>query len=466
MRAPSRSRAVVRRAALAFVLAAAVVLPAAAPALGRARFDVQVLAHVPPPGQPGLSLIAPDRFIYVGTFTNSSGNANGPSKVFAYSPDGRLLRTYTIQGQDPGADNGVQVAAIDASGLLYLLDQHPPRVITLDPRTGAQSTYATFKDVPPCPPPGIGNECSATVMDNPAEPDYAAWGPTGELYVTDYQQGLIWRVPPGGGVAHVWYTDPRLDGSLFGPAQIVLLPDHRTLMLDTSAGGFTEPDNTSGKLYTLSINPDDTPGTLTKLWTSGPTEGPDGFALAQSGNVYMALVGPNANQLVEISPSGKELARVTHDGSGGSGDVPFDEPSSVQFDGERMIVTNDAYFSGDPSHFVLFDVFAGEPGAPIFVPHGAGTPATRTTYGVSVRPRSVRAGRRVRLRVHATVRGASGSRALARARVRVARATARTGRRGNAVLSVRFPRPGRYAVRLLLGRHRRTLAKAFVRVRR
>src|SRR5207237_35581 len=205
---------------------------------------------------------------------------NGPSKVFAYSPDGRLLRTYVIKGQNPNGNNGVQVAAMDARGLLYLLDQSPPRVLTLDPRTGAQSTYATFKDVPPCPPPGIGNECSATVMDNPPEPDYAAWGPTGELYVTDYQQGLVWRVPPAGGLAR----DP-------------------------------------------------------------------------AGNAYRARGGPQSNQLVEISPTGQEIARVTHDGSGGPNDVPFDEPSSVQFDGERMIVTNDAYFSGDASHFVLFDVF-------------------------------------------------------------------------------------------------------------
>ena len=45
-------------------LAAAAALLVCPAALARARFDVQVLAHVPPPGQPGLSLIGPDRFIY------------------------------------------------------------------------------------------------------------------------------------------------------------------------------------------------------------------------------------------------------------------------------------------------------------------------------------------------------------------------------------------------------------------
>jgi hypothetical protein len=185
-----------RRALLA---AAAILIVAAPGASARDKYDVKLLAKVPPPGQPALALVAPDRTIYVGTFTNSSGNANGASKVFAYSPDGQLQRTFTIEGQDEGANNGVQVAAIDASGVLYLLDQHPARVVTLDPRTGAQSTYATFEDVPACPPPGVGNECSATLLDNPPEPDYAAWGTDRSLYVTDYTQGLLWRVPPGGG---------------------------------------------------------------------------------------------------------------------------------------------------------------------------------------------------------------------------------------------------------------------------
>jgi hypothetical protein len=345
------------------------VAPAAATA--RTKWDISVLAHVPPPGYPALSLIAPDRTIYVGTFTGASGEASGPAHLYAYSPEGLMLRDWTIQGENPDGDNGIQVAAQDASGRLYLLDQQPPRVLTFDPHTGTQSTYATFSDVPSCPPAGgTAANCSDTVMDNPPEPDYAAWGTDGSLYVTDYQQGLIWRVPPGGGKATVWFTDPQLDGTLFGPAGIVMMPDHHTLMLDTSAGGATSVgDPTTGKLYTLPINTNGSPGKLKKIWESGTAQGPDGFALAQSGDVYMALVGPETNQLVEISPDGKELGRAPATPLDNEMmAVPFDEPSSVQFDGDRMIVTNDAYFSGDETHWVIYDVYAGEPGAPVYVP--------------------------------------------------------------------------------------------------
>ena len=122
--------------------------------MARERFDTKVLARVPSPGYPALSLVDPaTRTIYVGTFTNAQGEDSGPSKVFAFAPDGQLDREFTIEGQTPGEAHGVQVAQIDDQNRLYLLDQHPARVVLLDPATGKQSTYGTFKDVPPCPRP-------------------------------------------------------------------------------------------------------------------------------------------------------------------------------------------------------------------------------------------------------------------------------------------------------------------------
>ena len=454
-----------RRAAAVVALAAAAFLALGSPAAARNKFDTQLLAHVGSPGYPGLSLVGPDRTIYVGTFTNAMGSDTGPSKVFAYSPTGQLLRTYTIMGQTPGAAHGVQVAARDAHGLLYLLDQNPPRVLTLDPRTGAQATYGTFRDVMPCVPATPPADCSDTVMDNPPEPDYAAWGPDGTLYVTDYQQAVIWRVPPGGGAAHVWFTDPQIDGSMFGPAGIVLMPDHRTLMFDTSGGGVTTPGNPlTGQLYTLGIQANGRPGTLHQIWESGPKEAPDGFALAQSGNVYMALVGPATNQLVELSPAGTELGRFPSDTSGNNGtSVPFDEPSSVQFDGQRMIVTNDAFFSGDPSHFALFDVWAGEPGAPLFVPGlpsgGGGGGAGAGAYRLTVKPRVADLGDEYDFRFHATLSG----RSLRGALVRFVGETVRTNGQGNATIDATLRRAKRYTARLTRGSSSKTLARAIVR---
>jgi hypothetical protein len=274
--------------------------------------------------------------------------------------------------------------------------------------------------------------------------------------VTDYTQGLIWRVPGGGGTAHVWFTDPRLDGSLFGPAGIVLMPDHRTLLLDTSAGGATSPNATTGELYKLNIGANGRPRNLRKVWESGPKEAPDGFALAKSGNVYMALVGPDVNQLVVISPRGTELARFPHDSSGDNGSkVPFDEPSSVQFLGRRMIVTNDAYISGDTSHHVIFDVWAGEPGAPVYVPG-----LKRPRYRLRVRPPVGFVDERETFRFHAT----RGGKPVRDALVRFAGHHARTGRHGKAKVTLRFKHTGDRKARLFVAHHKHSVAHFTVSV--
>ena len=282
-----RSRAPRRRQAAAVAIAAIAAITIAAPASAdqRAQFDTRVLAQIPPPGFGALSLVAPDGTIYVGSFENPAGDSV-PSRVFRFAPDGALERSYTIVGQDLAAAHGVQVAAIDAAGILYLMDQNPSRVLTLDPRTGHQQVYATFRDVPNCSTAPAGAECSQTLVDNPPEPDYAAWGPDGSLYVTDYQQALIWRVPPGGGAAQVWFTDPRFDGVQFDAAGIVLEPDHHTLLVDTAASApTTGADFADGKLYELPIGADGKPGQLRQLWESGLAQAPDGFAVAQSGNI-------------------------------------------------------------------------------------------------------------------------------------------------------------------------------------
>jgi hypothetical protein len=144
--------------------------------------------------------------------------------------------------------------------------------------------------------------------------------------------------------------------------------------------------------------------------------------------------------------------------SGGNGSpVPFDEPSSVQFDGRRMIVTNDAFFSGNASHFVIFDVYAGEPGAPVFVP---GRKATKPSYALSVSPRRATVGAERTFRFHAT----RSRKALAGGLVSFAGRHVRTDSAGNARIVVSFARAGSRLATLSPPGSGRTVAKASVKV--
>ena len=115
---------------------------------------------------------------------------------------------------------------------------------------------------------------------------------------------------------------------------------------------------------------------MRQLWESRPFDGPDGFAIARSGNIYVALLP--VNQLAVIAPDGTERERFpAAPGPGDNGSpVPFDSPSSARFLGTRLEVANQSYFNGDRTHQAVLDVETGEPGLPEYIPPAPQT-ATR-----------------------------------------------------------------------------------------
>jgi sugar lactone lactonase YvrE len=372
-------------------------LPAAASAQSRARFDTKLLAQIPAPGFPASAYPHPNGRVYVGTYANPNGDTL-PSRVFEFDPDTRKqLRSWVVPGQNLNAEHGIQAATSDAAGRLVLLDRTPARALILDTRTGDFSSYSTFRDLPPCSGAPDGN-CSPTTQDLAPMANYAAWGPDGELYVTDFQQGVVWRVPPGGGDAQVWLADGRLDGGMFGTTGLALAGDKRSLLvMQGSSGGVvgalgTNPS--SGKLYRVPIAADGKPGPMTQLWESAPAELPDGFGVAASGRVYVALFV--SNQIAVIAPDGREIERFPSgtDGANGS-EAPFDSPSSAKFLGSRLMVPNQSYFNDDPSHMTVLDVETGEPGLSELIPAGAGgvDSVAPALTALGVRPARARAGR-------------------------------------------------------------------------
>jgi hypothetical protein len=408
-------------ALLAGALLVGSLLPADSPAQDRQPLDVRIFARVGNPGQPEPVAIGPGGRVYVGTNQQQRGESRAPSKVFVFDRIGRPAGEYELRGQPLDEDHGIQGLAFDGRGLLYVLDRSAtPRVVVLNPRTGAQRDYAPFRDVPSCSAAGRTTDCSATTVDAPPAPNFAAFGRDGNLYVTDIQQALIWRVPPGGGRAEVWFTDPALE-SPFGPNGIQMMGDRRTLMFAVTGSGPAGGTTTAGALYKLPVAPGGGPGELEEFWRSRPFDAPDGFALARSGTVYLALAA--ANQLVVISPQGAEQARVPRSAlENDTRDVPFDGPASVAFFGRSVLVSNQSFPRGDRSNWAIFDVFTGELGLPLYKPL-----IGRARLRLVLRGRRGRAGRRrcFRGRVRATVTGPERAQArraeFRRGRRRVAR---------------------------------------------
>ncbi|KRC64480.1 hypothetical protein ASE12_06665 [Aeromicrobium sp. Root236] len=367
----------VRRRLLVGLAAALVALAVAAPQVSaetsRPRWDTRVFAKVGSPGYPANVYAHPNGKIYAGTYSNLLGDSIR-SKVFEWSAGGRLLRTWTVPGQDLAESHGVQVSISDAKGRLVLLEKSTSRILRLNLSTGSFTTYAKLPDLPVCSKAPAGAACSPNLIDHAGVPNYSVWGPKGELYVTDFAQAVIWRVPPGGGTPKPWFTDKRLDGLEFGTAGIALSPQRNALyVMQQTSLGLGELSVGSGKLYKLPITSTGRPGTLTKIWTSRLAELPDGFSFAKSGRIYVGNAGL-MQQLVVLDGKGKEVERfpkVPLLGDNGS-PIAFDGPSNATFVGNRILVANQAPL-GATAHHAILDVNVGEPGVKIYIPAGAGS---------------------------------------------------------------------------------------------
>jgi hypothetical protein len=369
---PCRGRRLGAAATATIVLAGAI-LAGGAGGSDRSRYDVRTFTRVPDPGLPeGIAVDKPSRDrrrIFVGTSPKDAAGLDGkpPSEIFAYSRHGRLRRSFTIQGQDrsnPGY--GLYGLALDAAHHVYAVDVAPPRIIKVNPRTGAQHDYAEFPDVHPCALPTGGDQCSDTLGDRPPFPNFAVFARDGTMYVTDNAQALIWRVPPGGERAKVWFTDRGMESD-FGPNGMALTRDRHTLMFAETNQGL---QNFPAGLYTLPIKRGGEPGALRLFWSTSSFDAPDGFAIARSGRVYVACSAPGGDAGVAVlSPGGREIARVPGSPQENQQqDVPFDSPANVAFLGRRALITNHAFITRDSSHYAVLDLFADEHGLPLVRP--------------------------------------------------------------------------------------------------
>ena len=325
-------------------------VPAPAAVGAPPRWTTTVFAKVPAPGYPAYVHAHTNGRVYAGTY--AAVEPGTPSRVFEWSRKGTLLRSWEVPGQRAGSEHGVQVATQTRSGRLVVLDTSTSTVRTLDTRTGRWRTVATL--------PG-------------AVPNYATWGPR-HLFVTDYANGVVYRVFRTGRVER-WFRSAALVGAAgFGTTGIVYRPRQRDLLItqQTVTDGSGAPTN--GALYSLPLVRG-RHGTLRTLWRSLPTDLPDGFGIGRSGRIYVANAGLTA-QLVTLSPTGRELRRFPEapfTGDNGS-PVPFDTPCSATFLGTRVLVANQSAVQGDSAHQAILSVEVGERGVTPFIPTSASYP--------------------------------------------------------------------------------------------
>lgn len=336
--------------------------------------ETTVFARVPNPGMPEGIVVLANR-VYVGTHASVRGNSGeGPSKIFVFPMGGGTPIDEIVVAGQASATHGLLGMTYDAAGRIYVLDRNPPRVLRINPDTDAQETYATIPDLPACRPTGPTTNCAPVTVDEPAFPDYLAFDPSGNLYVTDLQAATIFRVPAretGQSLplqTQIWYQDARFDG-IFGLNGIAV--DASGTKLYFAMTGSQQPARPSqGIIYTLPLQA--TTPTAADLQEfhvyPEPATGPDGIAFGRSGRLYVALAG--SNQVSILEPNGTEAARFPATPLDNAlAEIPYDLPASIAFDGAgSILVTNQSFFAADPSHWAVLRAWVNDRALPYTAP--------------------------------------------------------------------------------------------------
>lgn len=326
-----------------------------------------LFADVPSPGFPeGIVVDEARGVVYVGGPAELSlGKLSGVATVHAFDlASGALLRTYPLGIGDPSGVQALSNLALDAKGRVIALHNQPGiGVVILDPGTGAVTLYAPIPDLAPCLVRAA--PCSPTLADRMALPNDLVFTPDGTLYVTDSWQATIWRVPPGGGAASIWYQDARFDEP-FGFNGLVLNAAQDGFFVAKTFSYF-HPELPSG-IYTLPLVAAPTPADLGPFAALGG--GPDGIALGTSGRLW--VVAATDNQVVALDSRGGEVARFPDPVANALAAHPYDAPATPAFVNGRqgLLVTNHALFTGYalPQHFDVLEAFVADTGVPAVRP--------------------------------------------------------------------------------------------------
>src|SRR5205823_2281551 len=117
----------------------------------------------------------------------------------------------------------------------------------------------------------------------------------------------IWRISPGGKNVDLWFKDPRLVSAIpgLGLQGIRVDPSGENLYFTL---GVSMVSPLEGFVYRLPID-QPTSANLRTVFRYPTNSMPAGLAFGRSGKLYVALFGPQGNQISILRPDGTEEAR-------------------------------------------------------------------------------------------------------------------------------------------------------------
>lgn len=324
-----------------------------------------VFAPIPtPPGLPEGVVVVGDRVYVSGPATFGTAGFP-PSQVLVFDlKTGAPKGSITIQGEQLEFEHALSCITADGDGRLYVLSTQLG-VVRLTPSGNGwiQDLYSPLPpDLPMCTPGSTG-PCSPTSFDGPPLLNDLAFDREGNLYITDSFQATIFKVPPGGGPASIWFQSPELEGIPFfiGLNGIALNKNHKEIFVTVTAPA---QNPAFGRLYSIRRVKNPKSQDLRLVHEFGPGDEPDGIALGVTGKLYVALTGTNGVSVIDRH--GDEIQRFT--GPIGS-PIPYDGPASIAFDGRgSILVTNHAPITNNADHFAVLQQYVADKGFPLARP--------------------------------------------------------------------------------------------------
>jgi sugar lactone lactonase YvrE len=291
------------------------VLATVLPAQAWDRQKAELFATLPAgaTGPEGLT-VGSDGKVYVATFGfTTTGPVSGPGKIYIFEQSGQLVRQLSVAGSSAQL---LGIAFHPTTQAFLVIDFGNAKVWNVNLQTGTASTFMTV----PTPPGSTG--LNALTFDS-----------SGNVYVSDSFQGIIWKTGASGGVGTAWVTSPLLTTTGVPPFGANGLAFNR-------AGNALFVANTGNDTIVKIPVSGGTPGTPAVFANS--INGADGIVLDRQDNIWVAA--NQADEIVVVDPTGKAIAKLgDFDGVTKQG-VPRGLlfPASLEFskNGEFLYVSN------------------------------------------------------------------------------------------------------------------------------
>ena len=217
--------------------------------------------------------------IYVTTFDPTGAT---PGQVVVFSSSGKLLRQVVVAGASPQL---LGLAFHPSTGDLLVIDFGPvlgggaAQVLKVDPFTGSSSVFMT--------------------ATGSAGLNGLTFDASGNVYVSDSFQGIVWKTGPAGGAGTAWVTSPLLttDGvPPFGANGLAFNNAGDTLFVANTGEDTVVQIPVSGGV----------PGTPAVFVHS--INGADGLLVDGADNIW--VVANQADEIVVLDPTGRAIAKL------------------------------------------------------------------------------------------------------------------------------------------------------------